>query len=510
MLSFWPWVLVVVIVFAVLAYAVSATRPERYRAAATVFLSTAEDSPVPMQGTIDPLRRVRNEAEVMRSRDVATRVSQQIGGLTPAEVLSAVDATPSKEADIITLSASGSSAAEATELLNAVQAAYETVTRERAQVVYDSALARLQADQTRLESELTAAEDELAANPSDVAALQRRALLSQQITNIQAQASELYRNRLNAETRVRLFDPADPPTEQVAPQPLRNAAIGALLGAVVAALFVWWRASRSRFADQPSVAEARLGLPLLGDVPSRRSGRAAGAPTRPRDLYHWIVATVDRAIETRPSRLVVVTGADGTRASASVILNLTAAAAEAGRRVLLIDGDARSALLTSALGAEDAPGFSDVAARTHQAADVGVPRDLDGARIGFVPVGTRWRDTRAIPPSRGAIDALSAFDDAATDVYLHLPPLPSSPETAILAQRAGAVIVVVTPRTPLSSLDRLRAVAEAFDLNMLGYVFDRSERSRRLPQAAGRRPPVGPEPAATKSERLVREEDLAS
>jgi capsular polysaccharide biosynthesis protein len=509
--SYWPWALVVVVVFAVLAYAVSATRPERYRATASVFLSTPEESPIPAQGPIDPVRRARNEAAVMTSLDVANRVSQQLGGLTPADVLSAVEATPASETDIITLSAGADGADESLRLLNAVEAAYEASTRERAQAVYETALAQLQNDQRNLEAELNVALDTLASNPTDAAAARRRDSLSQEITNIQAQATELYRNRLNAESRVRFYDPSDPPTEKTSPQPLRNAVIGALLGVVVAALLLWWRASRSRYVEQPSVAEARLGLPLLGVVPAKRSGGAGGAATRPLDTYHWILATADRAIQERPSKLVVVTAARDTRASASVLLNLTEAVAETGRSVLLVDADARTAALTSVLDAGGAPGFSDVAARACPVADVGIPRNVDGATIRFVPVGTRSRDAGAISASRGAIDALSAFESAADAVYVHLPPLPSSPETAILAQRAAGVIVVVTPRTLLSSLDRLRATAEAFDLSMLGYVFDRSVRSRDWPRrAAERRGPVGPEPAATKADRLAREQDLAS
>ena len=304
--------------------------------------------------------------------------------------------------------------------------------------------------------------------------LDRRDLLSQDISSIQEQATELSLKQLNAERPVRLFAPFDPLTKKISPNPLRNAVLGALLGAFVATLLVWWRASRSRFAVRPSVAAARLGLPLLGDVPATQSGRPTGTGARPRDTYHWILAMVDRAVQECPSKVIVVTGADDTSASASVIVNLAAAAVEAGRPALLVDADARTAFLTSALNADTAPGFSDVAAEGLPVADVGLSRRIDGTTIQFVPVGTRGRGTGAIDLSRGAIDALRAFNEAAGEVYLHLPPLPTCPETAVLAHEAAGLVAVVTPRTPLASLDRLGAVAEAFDLNMLGYVFDRS------------------------------------
>jgi Mrp family chromosome partitioning ATPase/uncharacterized protein involved in exopolysaccharide biosynthesis len=477
----WPQVLVVVGVFAVLGYAVSAVRPERYRATGNVFLFAQQQ-----EGQADSLRRVRTEAEVITSRDVANLVSQRLRTMTPAEVQAAVEATPSETTDIVALSAEADSADESVRLLSAVESAYEAVRRERAQTVYRKALAQLERDRGDLEAELFAVERTLASNPVDAEAARQRDRLSQELANIQTQASQLSLNRLNAGTGV-FYDPPDPPTEPISPQPLRNAAIGALLGAFLATLFFWWRAHRSRFAEDPSVATARLGIPLLADVPPKRPERAAGAEARPRDTYHWILAIVDRALEEGSSKLVVVTSADDARASASVILKLAAAVAEDGRQVLLVDADARTASLSSVLDAGDAPGFSDVAGRTHPAADVGLPRTIDGARIRFVPVGTRCRDTGAIYPSRDAIDVVSALDGAPGDVYLHLPPLASCPETSILAQKAGGVIVVVTPRTLLASLDRLRAVAEAFDLNVLGYVFDRSPQSGV--GTAGKRPP---------------------
>jgi hypothetical protein len=176
-----------------------------------------------------------------------------------------------------------------------------------------------------------------------------------------------------------------------------------------------------------------------------------------------------------------------------------------------VDADARTAYLTSALNADGAPGFSDVAADGLPVADVGLSRRIDGTTIQFVPVGTTGRGSGAIDLSRGATDALRAFNEAADEVYLHLPPLPTSPETAVLAHEAAGLVAVVRPRTPLESLDRLGAVAEAFDLNMLGYVFNRSVWSgERPPGRAERSSKVRPEPAATKSNDLVPDKDLAT
>jgi capsular polysaccharide biosynthesis protein len=525
--SYWPWVLVGAVVFAVVAFAVSAERSSRYRASGNVFLVTAQDAPVPVEGqTVDPVRRVRNEAEVMMSRDVASRASRRLGTMTTADVLSAVEATPSTKTDIVTLSASAGSARESVRLLNAVEAAYETLTRERAQAAYQNVLAQLQRDRSDVEARLRAVQGTLTVDPNNAEAARQSELLSQDIASIQGQATELSLKQLNAETPVRLFAPLDPPTKKISPNPLRNAVLGALLGAFVATLLVWWRASRSRFAVRPSVAAARLGLPLLGDVPAKHSGPPTGTRGGPRDTYHWILAIVDRAVQECPSKVIIVTGADDTRASASVVGKLAAAAQEAGRPALLVDADARTAFLTSALEADAAPGFSDVVAEGLSVTDVGLSRDIDGTTIQFVPIGTRRLGTGGIYSSGGAIDALRAFDGAAGEVYLHLPPLPTSPETAALAHEAAGVVAVVRPRTPLASLDRLGAVAEAFDLNMLGYVFDRQvwsgEGPRRLVERVPRRfvekvssliggaangsSTVSTEPAATKSNRRVPEQ----
>ncbi|MDQ6853024.1 MAG: hypothetical protein M3046_04915 [Actinomycetota bacterium] len=431
--------------------------------------------------------------------------------MTTADVLSAVEATPSTTTDIVTLSASAGSARESVRLLNAVEEAYETSARERAQAVYQNVLAQLEHNRSDVEARLLAVQGTLAVDPNNAEVARQRDLLSQNIASIQEQATQLSLKQLNAERPVRLFTPFDPPTKKTSPNPLRNAVLGALLGAFVATLLVWWRASRSRFALRPSVAAARLGLPLLGDVPAKQSGRPTGTRARPRDTYHWILAMVDRAVQGCPSKVIVVTGADDTSASASVVVNLAAAAVEAGRPALLVDADARTAFLTSALNADAAPGFSDVAAQGLSATDVGLSRMIDGTTIQFVPVGTRPRGTGEIYLSRGAIEALRAFDRAAGEVYLHLPPLPTCPETAVLAHEAAGLVAVVRPRTPLASLDRLGAVAEAFDLNMLGYVFDRSVWSGEGPRgAADSSSTVSQEPAGTKWKHLVPEQDTVT
>jgi non-specific protein-tyrosine kinase len=459
--------------------------------------------PVPLQGpTIDQDRQVRNEAAIMTSRDVAALVAPQMK-MSEDDVIAAVHAEPSSTSDLVTLSADASSAAAAVRLVNTVEKAYETVSSNAAQHIFDDAYAQLEGHRDALQQQLLKAQSTLAAKPGDPNATLQRDTLTQEISNVRSQEAQLSLNEVNAAAGVRYFDAPEAPSAPVAPKPLRNAMLGLLLGVFVAVGYSWWRSTHSRLASDASRVSIRLGVPLLGDVPPKAVARFTthSAGQRSDDAFRWIAALIERGVQSAPSRVVAIAGVDDGRASASVALRLATTVAT-DRSVLLIDADTRAGALTSMLHATGFKGFTDLAVGRCTSDEIECQRQVDGAMIQFIPVGATLREGGAIyGMSEGARRALATLDSSRVDLVLvNLPPAADSPETPMLAQHSAGVVFVVSPRTRLPAVDKCRSVAETFDLPVLGYVFDRSSSHTFKPRSPKARHEA--EPWATIEEML--------
>jgi Mrp family chromosome partitioning ATPase/capsular polysaccharide biosynthesis protein len=186
--------------------------------------------------------------------------------------------------------------------------------------------------------------------------------------DLTAKAQQLITIESLQTTSALLVRPADS-APRIEPRPKRNAVLGVGLGLLLGIGLAFLRDALDTRVRNPEEIGEHLGLPLLARLPSPSHQLREQAATEmlhdPSGPYAESIrtlrvrlglATPDPAI-----RVVMVTSATECEGKSTTVANLAVALAQAGRKVVLCDLDARRPVIARFFGIEDRPGLIDVA-----------------------------------------------------------------------------------------------------------------------------------------------------
>ncbi len=257
---------------------------------------------------------------------------------------------------------------------------------------------------------------------------------------------------------------------------LLGAGMGLLLCAVW--LFVRTRAIR-RFISERDV-ESNLALPVLGRLPPVRGlaflrgvlvWRQDEAPASYREELESLCINVRFLLEEQSCKVVLVTGAAAREGKSSVAVNLAAALADAGLRVLVVEGNLRRPVL-------------------HKAMDIVPPAVLQDALLGAVPreecmypaagLGFWVLPARREPGPPTAVlggpamrELISTFEHQYDVILLDSPAAAPMADTAALSRLAGGVLLVLRQwGTTVAQAARARRSLDAVGAQWLGVVYN--------------------------------------
>ena len=491
--SLWrhKWVIAGAAVLAmVVGYGVSIMQPRVYQAEGQVLLSDPRGAAVfsdPFTAYIDRGRYVRNEAEVFKSRPVAVRASELLGGdPSPDEIQGVVSAHGEFEFDALTIGATQPTGRGAIDLVNAVVAAYEEVTTDQNEKKATDASTSLKQSKLELQVRIAETEAALAEHPdSAVLAAQSKAQLDQ-LRSLDVQIEQIATSTALYGSGVRLYD-APRGASLVAPKPMRNAAIAAVLALIAAGAWAWWRDERNDEVDDRNTPAGVLDAPLLGTIPEFSSVEVEGpAPTVTdpdsvaAEAYHFIVSSLKLALDRIGGTIVVVTSTGPNDGKTVTALHLAIAASGGETSPLLIDADERTHGLSDLVKLSNAPGLTNITEQDGDVTDLLRPLGSStGTKVQFLPAGTsRIVDAARFfrsPPFRRAIQTLVSGRDL---VLIDAPPILAVADTTDIAHQADCVLMVVPPGTSRNQLDEARARIEMTGTPIVGYVYNRAADSK--------------------------------
>ncbi len=282
---------------------------------------------------------------------------------------------------------------------------------------------------------------------------------------------------------VQLIQPAMTPSDAYEPTTVRNTVLAFLAGlliGVVAAIVV------SRF-DSTIRSQRRLqdisGVPNLAVIP-----RVPFGQRRPDDLaaladpnsieaeaYRTLRTAVEFLAQESDAKVILVTSPRPGEGKSSVAANLAVTAAQAGRNVVLIDGDLRKPQLHRSFGLRNDRGLSSVL--TGDATLSRAVKRLDAeTNLVVLPAGPPPPDPAEVLLSDRLGKAIDGLAAAADMVVIDAPPVLPVTDSTILAQRCDAVLLAATTglsdrREWVETIERL-AVVKA---NVIGTVLSRPD-----------------------------------
>lgn len=180
----------------------------------------------------------------------------------------------------------------------------------------------------------------------------------------------------------------------------------------------------------------------------------------------------------RPMRTIAVTSPGPSEGKTTVAVNLASVLAQAGSRVLLIDGDLRHPALHTLFKRGKKPGLSDLVVLNVSPAEAVFPTGLDG--LSCLPCGT-------IPPSPADLLTLNAtralLERLETEydyVVIDTAPVLVAADTPIIGTLADTTIMVVrADRTTLDALNRAGSAMLSGGAHLSGLVVNDVKRTGR-------------------------------
>lgn len=272
-------------------------------------------------------------------------------------------------------------------------------------------------------------------------------------------------------------------TTPVAPRPVRNLSLAALLGLLAGvALSVLRGMVDTRMRDGQSLQLA-TGAPLLGEIPF--DGAARTEPLIVGDAARSPRAEAVRKLRTNlrfvdvhePARVISVSSAVQGEGKTTMSCNLAIALAEAGWRVLLVDADLRRPKVADYLGIESAVGLTDVLIGEVQVGDVVQP--WGDRSLLVLPAGSTPPNPSELLGSKAMADVLLALRESADIVIIDTPPLLAVTDAVVVAVQAdGALLVAQHGRTSLAQAADAARALQSVSVRLLGCVLNMAKVTR--------------------------------
>jgi capsular exopolysaccharide synthesis family protein len=417
----WPTIVSLTLVGVAIAAAVTWTSPQKYESTAQMFVSTSQaDSSQAYQGELFSQQRAQSYARLLTGEEIAKRVVEELDlPMTPAALSEEISSSVVLDTVILTVSVTDEDPQQARTLAQQVAETFVTYVAE-------------------LETP----------EGLDVAPI-----------------------------KATIVDPASVPGSPVSPKPVLNLAIGFVLGLLVGLLAAVVRELVDTSIKSPEDLSRTLTTPLLGTIAFDKD-----APQTPlvSDLgTHHPRAEAIRVLRTNlqfvdidgSSSVFVISSSVPGEGKSTTATNLAISMAEAGRRVVLVEGDLRRPKISDYLGIEGAVGLTTVLVGR-----VGLDQALQPASSPGLDVLT----SGSLPPNPSEILQTQVMSDLVADlrgrydvVLIDAPPLLPVTDAALLASISDGVLLVI--RHGRTSREQVRSAAERLEsvgARLVGVVLN--------------------------------------
>ncbi|MFW6776029.1 polysaccharide biosynthesis tyrosine autokinase [Nocardioides sp. CPCC 205120] len=288
---------------------------------------------------------------------------------------------------------------------------------------------------------------------------------------------------------VRSIESAALPSSPISPQPMRDGALGLLVGILLGVAYAALRSQLDRRLRTTQEVERKFGVSVVGAVPATRGleherGEPAELAVAASDeAASFAAAEAFRKLRTNlsymdvddPPRTIVVTSSQPSDGKSTVSTNLAAAIATSGQPVILVDADLRRPVVAATLGLVEGAGLTDVLIGRVELEDVLQEHPQVPGLFVLAAGGTPPNPSEML----GSRTMRTLLEQMAREhmVVLDAPPLLPVTDAAVLSTLAdGALVVVSHGRTLDGELESSLANLAAVKGRVLGVVFNRVPR----------------------------------
>ena len=477
-----------VVIAAASAYFFSSIQPKEYEASATLVVGQSLTAVNPDYNQLLVSQRLSSTyATVATTRPVLARVIDRLNlDETPDHLAIRVSASAATDGALLTIAARDGVPARAASIANAVAEELITATRSVQGAQTDLAesvekdLAAIQKDIEDTQAEidtLTAVETRTSAQESRLDTLRGRiiSLRSSYVTLLPYSAG-------SASNLMTIIQPAVANESPVAPRPLLNALLGAVVAFMVVSAAVFVVEYLDDAIKDPGKVEEILGLPTLGTIERMAGGKERLPIYRlatllyPRsgvaEAYRTLRTNVEFAAVDEPIKRLLVTSAVPNEGKTVTAANLAVAFAQGGRRVLLVDADLRKPGVHETFAIDNDAGLTNLL-RQDDVRLASIARPSEQKNLDILTAGPHPPNPAELLASQRMRALLPMLSEAYDMVVFDGPPLEAFTDSAVLSSFLDGTLLVVESRR--GRLAQVRAAREALakaNARVLGVVLN--------------------------------------
>ena len=440
-------------------------------------------------------RLMETEVRILESALVAEAANKSLG------FNATVTGSGNDTSDILTVNAQSDDPIRAAQIANEFSAEY--IKFRRGQSIEDFVLAakelqqKVDSYQLQIDKLVRDSEDpENQVEPFLSNIQVRRQLLQQQQQVFQTKIDSLSVDAALKTGGASVITPAVPTTTPVSPRPLRSAALGFILGAMLGlgvALLLETLDTRLRTRDdvlQQFPSTSVLGeIPFITDIAKRRSGKGAlrvfrgksdatdvGLPPIAAESFRSLRTSLQFVSVQNGMNVIMITSPNPGEGKTTTAINLARVLSQAAKRVIVVDADLRNPRLAEYLGINNDVGFTDMLVGNASLRDAAFI--IEGIlAVPSGPVPPNPADLLGSPMAKAVFEKIAAVCDY---LVIDAPPVLPVTDASVIAQYADiSVIVVRSKRTPSHDLERTLETFAQANAPVAGVVINGVEFKRR-------------------------------
>jgi polysaccharide biosynthesis transport protein len=491
----WLWLIVTAAVLAALAsYLISSALPRVYEARTTLIVGQSLTVADPNYNQLLASQRLsQTYAQLATTTPVLSRVVANLAlPLTPQELRQFVSAQAPRDSTLVTVVASHGDPAIAAAIANSLA---------------DELIASSPAVEGRpgnldgfVEQQLTATQQQITSVEAELQALLavtgRTPEQDRQIEILQSRLTTLrntYAQLLavapgSGANLLSVVDPATPPTEPSSPRVLLNTLLAAVLGLMTALGLAFLIEHLDDTVKSPDDVTEVADLATLGVISEIKTAKKGGerqvlaalrAPRSPvAEAFRTLRTNLEFASLDTPLRTLLVTSAIPGEGKSTIAANVAVAFAQAGRRVILLDGDMRRPSIHKLFEVPNSFGLTTLL-RADQTALDSVLHATEESNLRVLTTGPLPPNPAELLGSQRMRSLLSRLRDETDLVVVDSPPLHAVTDAAVLASDMDGVLVVShAGRTKRGALAQAKESLNRVGARIVGVALNRlTERS---------------------------------
>ena len=405
-----------------------------YQARTEFFVSTTQANTTAdvFQGSQFSEDRVASYARLLEGKALAGRVIERMGiAATPAEVASAISASPVPNTVLLEVVVASSSPTEAHAIASAVGEIF----------------------------------------PAYVSEL------------------ETSDGRGVSPVKVAVTDPPETPTSRSAPQTMRNTVVGVIAGMFAAIILVMLAVRWDRSVRDAATVTDAIGAPVVGvivkDAALARNETLKSDSTGPAaEAYRQLRTNLQYLSVDEPPKVIMLSSALPGEGKTTVAVNLAVLLAEAGQHVTLVEADLRRPRVTRYLGMVGGVGLTNILAGSAEVVDVLQPYGDGNLKV--IAAGSTPPNPSELLASSQMFKLVDQLREANDFVLIDAPPLlPVADASGLAVIVDGVVLSVRYGSTRSEQLQQARAMLDQVGARTLGVILNIVPPKADITQAYG-------------------------